>query len=350
MAVRVIFVGNCGKSERVGCVTQLSRYNDSRNVNRFHFDGLVLRGKEKLGMKPFVPIPVVDSSLYLFGGHRRTVPGGWQFFEQKHQAFELMCVVAGRQTTEIKNLGHYDYGPGDVMIISPGTLHTNKNSSETVEMTYICFHFSIESLELKSEMLSNIVNAVIPATDPIAQAAMTAATAIVAASADRHLTREQVNLKIHMAVLAFFYALSTNLQAHSDRQAHPYSESEAKTSRTIATLIKKNISQKEIPPFSFADICQRAGVSSGYGHRTFKKVYGVTPLHYIESQKYNKAKRLLGSPEFAIEDVAYLMGASSVSNFSKQFKKWSGTTPSRYQRQLKQKRRVRTVKESGYFE
>ena len=44
------------------------------------------------------------------------------------------------------------------------------------------------------------------------------------------------------------------------------------------------------------------------------------------------------------------MGASSTSNFSKQFKKWSGITPSKYQRQLKQKRRVRTVKESGYFE
>ncbi|WP_252898546.1 helix-turn-helix domain-containing protein [Secundilactobacillus odoratitofui] len=28
------------------------------------------------------------------------------------------------------------------------------------------------------------------------------------------------------------------------------------------------------------------------------------------------------------------MGASSVSNFSKQFKKWSGLTPSKYQRQV----------------
>lgn len=301
-------------------------------------------------MKPFVPIPVVDSSLYLFGGHQRTVPGGWQFFEQKHQAFELMCIVNGRQTTEIKGLGTYDYGAGDVMIISPGTLHTNKNSSEDDEMTYICFHFSIESLELKSEMLSRIVNAVIPANQAIARAAMTAAKDIVAASADRTLDKEQANLKIQIAVLTFFYAISTSLQSRIQRQAGRYSESEARTSRQIASLVKKYIMKKEIPAFSFADICQQVGVSSGYGHRTFKKVYGVTPLHYIESQKYNKAKRLLGSPDYSIEDIAYLMGASSVSNFSKQFKKWSGITPSRYQRQMKQKRRVRTVKESGYFE
>jgi len=301
-------------------------------------------------MKPFIPIPVVDSSLYLFGGHQRTVPGGWQFFEQKHQAFELMCIVDGRQTTTIKDLGAYDYGPGNVMIISPGTLHTNQNSSQDAEMTYICFHFSIESLELKSEMLSNIVNAVIPAEQPLAQAAMTAATTIVAASADRTLNKEQANLKIQIAVLTFFYAISANLQRRPQKEAAKYSESEAKTSRLIASLVKKNISQKEIPAFSFETVCQQVGISSGYGHRTFKKVYGVTPLHYIESQKYNKAKRLLGSPDHSIEDVAYLMGASSMSNFSKQFKKWSGITPSRYQRQLKQKRRVRTVKESGYFE
>ncbi|GEB73857.1 hypothetical protein LBR04_05960 [Levilactobacillus brevis] len=300
-------------------------------------------------MKPFVPIPVVDSSLYLFGGHQRTVPGGWQFFEQKHQAFELMCVTAGHQTTEIKNLATYTYGPGDAMIISPGTLHTNKNSSDTEEMTYICFHFNIESLELKSEMLSSMVNAVIPADQSIAQAAVKVATKVVTYSADHQLTKEQANLKIEIAVLEFFFALTENLKAHVQEKGQKYTESEAKTGRMIATLIKKAIEKKHVPVFSFTDICRKVGVSSGYGQRTFKKVYGVTPLHYIENQKYNKAKRLLGSPEYSIEDIADLMGASSTSNFSKQFKKWSGITPSKYQRQLKQKRRVRTVKESGYL-
>lgn len=236
------------------------------------------------------------------------------------------------------------------MIISPGTLHTNKNSSDTEEMTYICFHFNIESLELKSEMLSSMVNAVIPADQSIAQAAVKVATKVVTYSADHQLTKEQANLKIEIAVLEFFFALTENLKAHVQEKGQKYTESEAKTGRMIATLIKKAIEKKHVPVFSFTDICRKVGVSSGYGHRTFKKVYGVTPLHYIENQKYNKAKRLLGSPEYSIEDIADLMGASSTSNFSKQFKKWSGITPSKYQRQLKQKRRVRTVKESGYFE
>lgn len=301
-------------------------------------------------MKNFVPIPVIDSSLYLFGGHMRTVPGGWQFFEQKHQAFELMCVIDGRQTTEIKGVSSYSYGAGDVMIISPGTLHTNKNSSDQDPMTYICFHFNIESLQLKSEMIRNIVNTVIPAEQPAAQAAIKAAKTIVRYSAEHQLSKEQSNLKIQIALLEFFFSLTEELKKYLDQKGtNKYTESEARTSRLIVTLIKRRIDKKKVSPFSFSDICQKVGISSGYGHRTFKKVYGITPLHYIESQKYNKAKLLLGT-EYSIEDVSYLMGASSISNFSKQFKKWSGITPSKYQRQMKQKRRVRTTKEGGYFE
>lgn len=301
-------------------------------------------------MKRFVSLPVIDSSLYLFGGHMRTVPGGWQFFEQKHQMFELMVVIEGRQTTEIKNLITYDYGAGEAIIISPGTIHTNQNSSLDQDMTYICFHFNIENLELKSEIISKIANTVISADQPIAKSAVRTAKQMVTYSSDQTLSQEQINLKIQITVLEFFYSLTKELQDYKTRKKTRYTENEAKTSRQIATLIKKNIERKEVKNFTFGDVCKKIGISCGYGHRTFKKVYGVTPLHYIESQKYNKAKMLLGSPEQSIEDVADLVGASSVSNFSKQFKKWSGITPSKYQRQMKKQRRVRTIKGEGYFE
>lgn len=300
-------------------------------------------------MKKFVSLPVVDSSLYMFGGHMRTVPGEWSFFEQKHQAFELMCIVEGQQTTEIKDSSTFTYGPGSVLIISPGTLHTNWNASDTEPMTYITFHFNIESLTLKSEIISTVANAVIPADAPIAKIAMKTAQKMVAFSDDPDLDKEQTNIKIQIELLNFLYGLMENINAYKPKNAK-YSEREAKVSREMATLIEDYIDQEEVPVFSFGDICQKLGISTGYGHRTFKKVYGITPLHFIEEQKYRKAKLLLGSPEYSIEEVSYMMGASSISNFSKQFKKWSGVTPSKYQRQIVTKRKVRNVKESGYFE
>lgn len=299
--------------------------------------------------KKFVSLPVVDSSLYLFGGHQRTVPGGWQFFEQKHQAFELMCVIAGEQTTEIKGLSNYTYGAGNVMIISPGTLHTNRNASETKEMTYITFHFNIESLSLKSEITSNIANKVLEADTPIAKLALATANQMVADSASADLDVEQTKIKIQISLLNFLYGLMSNVKKYHPSDAK-YTEREAQISRDMATLIEEKIELPEVPEFSFGDICKTLGISTGYGHRTFKKVYGITPLHFIEEQKYRRAKLLLGSPEYSIEEVAYTLGASSISNFTKQFKKWAGVTPSKYQRQMKGKRSVKNVKDSGYFE
>ncbi|WP_235995359.1 AraC family transcriptional regulator [Secundilactobacillus yichangensis] len=299
--------------------------------------------------KRFVSLPVVESSIYIFGGHQRTVPGGWSFFEQKHQVFELMCTIEGNQTTEIKGVSEYTYGPGDAMIISPGTLHTNWNTSKTDEMTYITFHFNIESLELKSEIISTMANKVLKADTEIAQLAMQTAQQMVSDSEKDDLSSEKLKIKVQINLLKFLHGLMI-YNEHQDGSQSKFSEREAQTAREIATMIEDKTEQDELSHFSFGDICRELGISQGHGHRVFKKVYGITPLHYADEQKYRKAKLLLGSPENSIEEVAYKMGASSISNFSKQFKKWSGITPSKYQRQMIGKRSVKNVKEGGYFE
>lgn len=297
----------------------------------------------------FVAIPVVESSLYLFGGHQRTVAGGWSFFEQKHQAFELMCVIGGHQTTELKGLATYTYGPGDVMIIAPGTVHTNRNASRTATMTYITFHFNIESLELKSEITGKLANIVLEADTLLAKLATETAKQMVKDSARKDLNQEQINIKIQIGLLNLLYGLAIHNKEYQLSGAK-FTEREARIGREMATIIADKIEQEDLQSFSFEEICKAVGVSTGYGHRTFKKVYGVTPLHYIEEQKYRKAKLLLGSADYSIEEIAFKMGASSMSNFTKQFKKWSGVTPSRYRRQMVDKRSVKNVKESGYFE
>ncbi len=300
--------------------------------------------------KQFISIPVIESGLYMFGGHQHTVPGGWSFFEQKHQAFELMCVLKGHQTTEFKGIATYTYGPGDVMIISPGTLHVNRNASATEEMTYVCFHFNFESLQLKSEIISQIANTVIPSGSPIARISMRVATEIVRESKVQAIDKQQTSFKIQISLLQYLYDLTEQLR-HKQTGHHPtFSEREAKISRELAAIIEERIENNEMQSLSFGDICHEISISCGYGHRTFKKVYGITPLHFIEEQKYRKAKLLLGYLEYSIEDVAEMIGAGSVSIFSKQFKKWSGIAPSTYRKQVVKKRQVRSVNQSGYFE
>ncbi|WP_369404701.1 hypothetical protein [Secundilactobacillus odoratitofui] len=106
--------------------------------------------------------------------------------------------------TEIKGLSSYTYGAGDALIISPGTLHTNENASATAEMTYITFHFNIESLALKSEIIGNVANKVLKANTPIAKLAQSTAEEMVADSLRPNLDMEQKKIKIQITLLNFF--------------------------------------------------------------------------------------------------------------------------------------------------
>ncbi|KAF0334481.1 helix-turn-helix domain-containing protein [Pediococcus acidilactici] len=303
-------------------------------------------------MEKFIPIPVVDASLYVFGGHMRTVPGGWSFFEQKHQAFELMCVIDGYQTTEINQSVSYSYGPGDVIIIAPGTLHKNWNANQFNDLTYITFHFSFENIRLESEIIRNLANTVIYAKSKLAQESLKTAKEIVRYSElgkQGDLNKDEVNIKIQLIMLNYLYDLSKFIESHPGHCSNRFSEREAEVARQIAILIENNIGNPE--KFNtFQDICNEIKISDGYGYRTFKKVYGMTPLHYVEKQRYRKAKLLLSYLDYSVEDVAEMVGVTNSSMFSKSFKKWSGQTPRDYRKQLGKKRIVRSLKDSGYFE
>jgi hypothetical protein len=191
----------------------MERFNYISKLQKLIFKQYIVGKYEKGGstMKKFISIPVVESSLYIFGGHMHTVPAKWSFFEQKHQAFELMCVLEGKQTTELEGIGTYTYGPGDVMIISPGTVHTNYNASDTDDMTYITFHFNFEGLKLKSEIISRVSNIVIDAKDELAKKSIATSKEIIKCSEEKDLDKEEADIKIQILMLKYLYNLKQYL-------------------------------------------------------------------------------------------------------------------------------------------
>lgn len=297
----------------------------------------------------FIAIPNLESNIRLFGGHTRTVAGGWKFFGQVHQSFELMCITSGQQVTKMKNVPPMVYGAGQVLIISPGTWHINENASESVPMTYITCHFDIGNLELKSEIISKIANMVFPAESQFAQHTCKMANKLIQISNNDLLSDEEKKLELQISLLKFLLLIVRNKEKFKGA-TNKYTDREAQLARSLATLIADDL-KSDNPSFnSFEDNCRRLNISPGYGHRIFKKVYGITPLHYLEDQKYSKAKLLLGSPEYSIEQISQMVGVQSLSSFSKQFKKWSGSSPSKFRQNMLSKRSVTTVKGSGYFE
>lgn len=258
-------------------------------------------------MQNFISIPTIESGLYMFGGHQHTVNGSWSFFEQRHQVFEVMVVVKGHQITEIRGHTPFDLGPGDAIIIAPGTYHTNRNASSTDKMTYMCLHFDFEDAQLRSQIIGLIANEHFKAQTPFARLSYQMMTKIIDLSRDReHHNAFVVQVNIEIALLEYLRDLNKLLANLNYKHDMPYSNKEAKIGRNIVMAVENRVNNDDLDPsFNFSDICKELAISSGYGHRVFKKVYGVTPLHFIDREKYKKAQRLLEYSGNSIEEIAY---------------------------------------------
>lgn len=61
----------------------------------------------------------------------------------------------------------------------------------------------------------------------------------------------------------------------------------------------------------------------------FKKIMGVTPMHYVQQKRMEEAKRLLTFTDTSIADIAEQLGMQ-LAHFSRQFKSHAGISPTSY--------------------
>jgi len=78
----------------------------------------------------------------------------------------------------------------------------------------------------------------------------------------------------------------------------------------------------------------------GYGETAFRKRFreqmGMSPVHYINAVKIERACRMLRSSDMTVSGVCEFLGFYDVAYFHKVFKKYTGTTPGEYCREFRE--------------
>ena len=91
--------------------------------------------------------------------------------------------------------------------------------------------------------------------------------------------------------------------------------------------IEKNLQHKLL----LEDIAKEAHFSTYYFHRLFSVVVGETPNEFITRKRIEKAASfLMHKRELSITEVSEYIGFSSLSAFSRAFKKFYGLTPQKF--------------------
>lgn len=263
----------------------------------------------------------IDTNIYLYGGHlQQNRVSNWHYPREKHQLFELIVVLQG-QATSFLGPHKLDLHTGDALIITPETWHESFNFCGA-QLQFFCVHFNIGDLALKTRVIQELGNTALRPATPVAHAAQTFAHTTIRLAATA-LPPTERKLKTEIAFLNFILALSHNRAVLTEQPQLP--EHDVLLAQQLASHLFVGSR-----PVAFRTVCARLNLSTTYGHRVFKRVYGITPHHYVQERRFSQAKALLNIGENSIATVAQKTHFNSQASFSKQFKKWSGLTPSAF--------------------
>ncbi len=92
----------------------------------------------------------------------------------------------------------------------------------------------------------------------------------------------------------------------------------------VQTTLETHLSDEN---FGIAELCELLNISRAQLHRKLKKLTGLSTSHYIRSLRLEIAKELLETPDLNVSEVAFKVGFSSATYFSKVFKAQFGYSP-----------------------
>lgn len=124
--------------------------------------------------------------------------------------------------------------------------------------------------------------------------------------------------------LELLYLLLDNAFAGIDHAA------DAETpSRSFLSLLLKIVTQPEIS-FSLSDLARDMHMNPTYVSNQFKSLFGQSPIMLHREIKIAKAKSMLKTGGMNITEISRSLGYNDVQTFARQFKNYTGISPSQY--------------------
>ena len=262
---------------------------------------------------------------YVDGQHPRyQMPFHW------HNEWEILRVLDG--TLQI-SLDHEQYSmrQGDVVLIRGGVLH----GGEPENCIYECLVFDLYGIFRSLEMVKPYLRPFYrqtylprnyyPAEDacPVTEIVKELMAAFSGGPGCPELET--------VAELSRLFAWIHNSGAY-EALSHQ-EESASRTDRIKPVL--EYIESRYHSPLTLDDLAEVAGMNPKYFCRVFRSLTHHSPVDYLNFYRIEQAAYLLDSTDLSVTEVGNRCGFCESSYFTKVFKKYKGTTPVSYRRNLR---------------
>jgi AraC family transcriptional regulator len=158
-------------------------------------------------------------------------------------------------------------------------------------------------------------------------------------AAGKHFARQHPIARIHappgcptgkLYGEALSVALAARLRTRYSRDTAPAGRYGLALSPMQVRHVREYIRTNLASNIGLAELADQVNLSPHYFSMLFKHALGVPPHHYVLQERIHEAQRQLAVGQMSISELAFNLGFSDQSHFSRAFRKMTGTTPKQY--------------------
>lgn len=246
------------------------------------------------------------------------VPKSWQDNDYTPDFNKLYFIVEGEGYVKLGDRIFYP-SPGDLYLLPAGHLQSYGTVSANTFGKYWChFRTPVGHLDLFQLLITSpFIHVENPAwlTQKFEQ--------LVAYSDEESLSAKLLTQSILLEIVAFFLNTADVVEANTHT-----TNAQAKI-HDVLHYIEAHLSDK----LSVQTLAEVAHFHPNYLIRLFKSTIGVSPIHYVNHRRVDKAKHLLRFTNHSVIAISDAVGLE-LSYFSRMFKDYTGFTPTDYRELL----------------
>lgn len=233
-----------------------------------------------------------------------------------HENIELLYIVKGRGLCHLGTVAH-EFSENDIVCINSLELHYIEAYGH---LEYYCL------IPDRRFLSSNGLDTSHLSLEPVVSS--NTASALYLRLAELYITASDfraVKLKLALTELVLYLA------EHCSAAAVPADSKSLSRIKLAIGYISTHLDTH----ITADGAAEAAALSKFHFLREFKKLTGMTLVHFINSMRCEKARTLFSSTELSVAEVCAASGFDNASYFSKTFRASTGMTPSEYRRMCK---------------
>lgn len=261
--------------------------------------------------------------------------------EQKNTAYTIKFVFAGTEDCEIhkRKLSIY---PDSFAVLNAGTTYSSKIDSLTPVNT---FSISFEKKFLQDFQLSltgsaeqlletetpgeapNFIESLYPFKGDMRYNILHLKSQL-----DRGMNDEMlINEYLHHCLLNYYKIYNQEVLQKMERLSFIKTKTKQEILKRL-TLAKEYINSNYNQNILLENIADHSCLSVNHLLRTFKEAYQISPYQYLVQLRLARAKHLLQSTPYSLNEIVGLVGFECPSSFIRLFKSTFNVTPAKYKR------------------